>query len=767
MTPKDITMREIRVLGSVLWSVLSVLLLAGPALAVPDGGGIVQGTVTDPAGARVPRARVLLVTLQGVVASTESNDVGEFRLEAVPAGRYELRVMTEGFRSDPRTVEAVDGKSVEVTLALRVSALTESVVVSASQVEMPLARTGDSVSVVTARDLQLLQAETVADGLRAVPGISVARNGGRGSVTSLFPRGGESDFSLVLVDGIKANAFGGGFDFSALSAADVERVEVVRGPESALFGADAMGSVIQVVTRHGGRPRAEGAIEMGSQDTRRASLSSSGSLGAFHWGASAERQSSDGFTGKAPATGETVSNDDWLSKHGSFSAGWHSAGGSDLRASVNLTASERGYPGPFGSNPVGAYTAVDRLSRGETSTRLYGARWLQPLGQTGRYRLSATANYLDLDSDFTSAYGVSASGTSRWSARAQSDVDITSRLSLSFGGEFQRERASSTFITADNTGAVPITRRVAAGFGELRLQPASRLTVTGGLRVEHFRRSALLQSADPYTPRPPFPADSRTSVNPRASAALVLPGSPDAVIGWTKLRLSAGTGMRAPDAFEIAFTDNPGLKPERSRSIEAGADIALLRERLVLGATLFHNDFDDLIIAVGPAMRDSSRYRTDNISNARSRGVEVSGSLRTAWGLDLRASYTYLDTEIRAVDGGRVAPAPFAVGDDLLRRPRHQGSVDAIVTRGQGSVFARLGGRGAVLDVEPSWGSYGGLFRARGYRVVDAGASWRFGRTLDLFGRVGNLFDREYEETYGFPALGRNLMIGVRIAAGR
>jgi outer membrane cobalamin receptor len=582
-------------------------------------------------------------------------------------------------------------------------------------------------------------------------------------VTSLFPRGGDSDFTLVLVDGIKVNAFGGGFDFSTLTTAGVDRIEVVRGPQSALFGADALGGVVQVVTRSGGRPTADASLEGGSFDTLRATLSTAGSRGPWRWGASAERVTADGFTGRAPATGEAVSNDDSRVSQGAVSGGWRAAGGGDLRATVNLSSSERGFPGPFGSNPIGAYAAVDRTSRGKTRTKQAGARWLQPIA--GRVRQSASASYFDLDSDFASEYGLSASSSARFDLRTQTDVTLSSRASASAGVEVQRERATSTFIVANGADPVPIRRLVLGAFGELRLQPADRLSLTAGLRAERIRRDRLDQNPDPYAPRPVFGVDVRTSVNPRLSAAFFVPAA--GARGWTRLHAAAGTGMRAPDALEIAFTDNPRLAPERSRSVEAGIDQALLGERLVVGATAFFNRYEDLIVAVGPALADASRYRTDNISNARARGTELSATARPAPGLDVRFAYTFLSTAILAVDRLGVAPAPFHVGDRLLRRPRHQASLNVTFARGPLAAFVRLGGRGRTLDVEPSWGSYGGLFENRGFVVADAGAGWRVGRLLEVFARAGNLFDRRYEESLGFPALGRNGMVGVRVAAGR
>jgi outer membrane cobalamin receptor len=587
-------------------------------------------------------------------------------------------------------------------------------------------------------------------------------------VTSLFPRGGESDFSLVMVDGIKANAFGGGYDFSTLSASQVERIEVVRGPESALFGADAIGAVVQVVTRHGGRPQAEGLVEGGSFRTSRVGAGTWGSRGSWNWGASAERTSSDGYTGIAPATGERVSNDDYLSTNAAFSGGWRASNGADIRGSARFVSGDRGFPGPYGSNPIGAYTAVDTLSRGVTRTLQAGGRWTQPFSAGGRsLRQTVSGNYFDLTSDFTSSYGLSASTSSRATVRAQTDVDLTGSLALSGGVEALREEATNTYITAENAGPVPIRRSVAGVFAEARYQPASPFTLTGGVRIDRIVRDQLAPNPDPWSPRPAFPAETLTSVNPRFSAAYLLSGSRTGTLGWTRIHAAAGTGIRPPDALEVAFTDNPGLKPERSRSAEAGADQAMLHERLIVGATAFFNRYDDLIVAVGPALADASRYRTDNISNASSQGVELSAALRAGWGLSARVSYTFLDTKILAVDDVGTAPPPFRVGDPLLRRPRHSAALDLSFARGPLTAFGHVGSRSQTLDVEPTYGTYGGLFTNPGFSSVDVGVSWRIVSAVEVVGRIGNLFDRHYEETYGFPALGRNATIGVRIAAGR
>jgi outer membrane cobalamin receptor len=733
----------------------------------------VAGTVTDPHGQPVPDAQVIVTRAASVAAQTSTDDSGRYHID-VPSGRYEIRVAIQGFSVEPQHVVLDGGDRREVNLRLRLSAISESIVVSASQVEVPLSRVADSATVVSGSDIEARQFDSVADALRLVPGIDIVRSGGRGSVTSLFPRGGESDYTLVLVDGVRVNTFGGGFDFSNLPSSNVKRVEVVRGPGSALFGSDAMGAVVQIVTGQGGHPQAGGTLEGGSMATTRMTAWSSGSAGRWTWGGSVERVASAGFTGIAPATGERVSNDDYRSRQATGSATWRSARGFEATLNGAWSWSDRGYPGPFGSNPVGAYTSVDRHSRGTGETRRAGASLTAPL-DGGRVVQHAQVAWFDFSSDFTSLYGLSASGTRRLAARSQTDVTIGDSTKVVAGVDLQHERARSDFITGDTTAPVPIVRNLVGLFVEARHQHGSRLTITGGLRAEEVRRAALEGSLNPYSPRPAFPADNARALNPKGSIAYLAWARTDGPSterslspSWLRLRGSAGTGMRAPDGLEIAFTDNPHLKPERSRSAEAGIEAGFASGRAVLQATWFSNHYEDLIVAVGPAMRDASRYQTDNIANARSKGVEMAVSARTSWGLDARLAYTWLDTSVLAVDGaGGQAPAPFNVGDALLRRPRHQGSLDITFTRGRLTAYSELGARSRVLDVEPSWGAFGGLFWNPGYATVRCGASWRLLPAIDLVARADNLFDRRYEETFGFPAPGRTFTAGVRVAAGR
>jgi outer membrane receptor protein involved in Fe transport len=233
------------------------------------------------------------------------------------------------------------------------------------------------------------------------------------------------------------------------------------------------------------------------------------------------------------------------------------------------------------------------------------------------------------------------------------------------------------------------------------------------------------------------------------------------------VRVAAGTGIRPPDAFEIAFTDNPGLAPERSRSVEAGLVQTFAGGAVQADATVFHNGYDDLIISVG-RLSGTSRYRTDNIANARARGAEVALAWRPRAAFSARGHYTYLDTEVLDVDGaGGQAPPPFSVGDRLLRRPAHQGGLDLTWTGARLQAFATANLRGRTLDVEPSFGAFGRLFENDGYRVVTLGGAWTLASRLSVYARVVNAFDARYEDVLGFPALGRTMYAGIRVAARR
>ena len=706
-----------------------------------------QGRVLDPERRPVANADVIITGPAAPIQLKSAAD-GSFTVPPLGGGRYYISAHAPGLVADAVPIDSAQ----EIELVLRLSAINESLIVSAAQIDQPLSRTPDSVTVISGAEVEAKQQYTLGAALRSVPGLTLQQSGGPGTLTSLFTRGGESDYTLVLVDGVRVNAFGGGLDLSQVPLQDVERIEVLRGSQSALYGADAIGGVIQIITRSGGDPNAQAHVETGSRDMRRASVSTTGEARSVRWQLGGNYVADDG----------AVTNDDAEQTQASGSLGWrHDRTGADVQGSLLYVDTERGSPGPFGSDPARRFAGIDTVSRGTTRRMGGGARWVQPwFGSASRIRQRVELDSAGYDLTFVSRFGRSESETRRSHLRVQTDVAASAALGLSGGIEWLGEQGGSTFIVAGAAGAIPVKRGVLGVFSEGRWTAGDRATITAGVRGERISRDALAGDPLAFQPRPDFPKETITSVNPKIAASF-------AVHEQTRVRGSFGTGIRPPDAFEIAFTDNSGLEPERSRSGEIGVTQRLGSAALQLEATAFFNHYTDLIVAVGRSLSGISRYRTDNISNARARGAELGAAWRLTAAFDVRASYTFLDSEILAVRGSTVAPAPYSVGDALLRRPRHSAAIDAAWTRARGSAFAQIQVRGETLDADPSFGPTGGLFTNPGHTVINLGASWRPLKAIEVFARTLNLFDRQYEEVLGYPAPGRTAYVGARVAVGR
>jgi outer membrane cobalamin receptor len=737
---------------------LSAILVLTFVVAAPAAAEPVRGRVLDPDARPVAGADVLILRGSQVVTATKTLADGRFGPISLAAGDYEIVAAAPGLRSRAMPVALKAGGTVEIDLTLFVSAVHESVLVSAAQVEQPLTRATDSVTVITRAEIEAQQIESVAGALRLVPGLSVLASGGRGGLTSVFPRGGESDYTLVLVDGVEQNAFGGGMDFAHLSTGEIERIEVVRGPQSALYGGGAIGAIVHVITQHGGPTRVGGSFEAGGESTQRATAFTTGSHHAWRWGLSLDGLTTDGDTRVFPGAGGPVSNADYTRANGAGSLSWSDSPARQVRVDARVGRSERGFPGPYGSDPMDRYDGVDLISRGITQFRSVAGT---AAFRAGRLTHRARATWSGAESDFVNAFGGSDDRTRRVTGRYQADWGV-GRIDLSAGWEFLHERAENTFIFGEDAQQVPVKRSISGWFVEARPSLGPRTLLTAGARVERIARTAL--EADPFASRPAFDDDVVWSVNPKISFAWYL-NVPEGGT-WTKIRAGAGTGIKPPTAFEIAYTDNPGLKPERSRSLDLGIEHAFAASTVILDATWFANRYDDLIVTVGGDYVGASRYQSDNIANARARGLELGARVRPTGAISIRTAWTILDTKILGVDGAESeAPLPYQVGDALVRRPRHQASLEVGWSHARATAFALITGRGQTRDLEPSFADQ--VFDNEGYVTVELGGSVRVARQLELFGRVTNLFDRSYEEVFGFPAQGRSALVGVRVTGSR
>ncbi|HSE97234.1 MAG TPA: TonB-dependent receptor plug domain-containing protein, partial [Blastocatellia bacterium] len=316
-----------------------VLVLNSIAFAAEQGGRV-EGTVSDPAGATVSGARVALRNAAGVVAyQTRTGEQGAFTLSGVAAGRYALIVEAPGFSQTGKVIVVLAQGGVESrTVQLDLAAVSDKVVVTATRTETLSDELGGSVSVIDSGEFARAGHSQVSEPLRLIPGVSVAQTGGRGGLTSIFARGGESDYNKILIDGVPVNSAGGLFDFASLTPENIDRVEVVRGPRSSLFGSDAMTSVIQLVTRRGttATPELELSGEGGSFDYHRETARLSGLAGWFDYSASF------GFL----STDSRIDNNDFINRSASANLGFRLAPAADLRITSRWNNNTLGVPGP-------------------------------------------------------------------------------------------------------------------------------------------------------------------------------------------------------------------------------------------------------------------------------------------------------------------------------------------------------------------------------------------------------------------------------------
>jgi outer membrane receptor protein involved in Fe transport len=247
-------------------------------------------------------------------------------------------------------------------------------------------------------------------------------------------------------------------------------------------------------------------------------------------------------------------------------------------------------------------------------------------------------------------------------------------------------------------------------------------------------------------------------------------GTPGSSFGTTRLHGSFGTGIRPPDGFELAFTNNPSLKPEKSVSFDAGVEQKLFDSRAVLDFTYFQNRFQDQIVVLGGSLKNLSTFTSANLKNSRARGLEIAFRMQPLRSLELSGEYSLVDTSVLALDGTTLAQTPFQVGQQLLRRPRNSASYNLTWRHGRLMLNTNAYVRGSVLDLEPNLGTYACtlgmqcLFINKGYVRADAGFSYRLPHGVEVYGRLNNFLNQKYEEAFGYPALRFNFMAGMKFS---
>ena len=580
----------------------------------------------------------------------------------------------------------------------------EPMVVTASRIPVPQRETGSSITIITAKEIAHRQLFTVADVLRNVPGLDVVQNGGLGRQTSVFIRGANSNQTLVLIDGVEANdpsTPGASFDFANLTVDNIERIEILRGAQSSLYGSDAIGGVIQIFTKRGtGKPSADFSAEGGSYGTWKLLGNTSGSHDALRWSASASHLKSAGFSAADNRLGNSE-DDGYQNTAISARAGLLVSDNLDLDAAVRFLHSDTDLDNCGGRNcddPNFTQKTDQLYVRGQGTLDLFEHFWRQNLRLS--YNLNDRRFRDTLEPGDTFASDDDFRGE-KLKLDWQNTLSLTDWDTLIFGITTETEWMDTNQISRQSA-------TINGYYGENRLRLLDRFITTAGIRLDDH---------DTF-------GDKLTW---RITQAVLIPETN------TKLRGSYGKGFKAPSLFQLFApagffgpVGNKNLKPESSTGWDIGVEQSFLGDRVFISATYFHNTFSKLI-----DFQFGSGYK--NLDKARSNGVESLLEIRPFNILTLRGTYTYTNTEDNE-------------DNQLLRRPRHKGSFDADLAITENGHFHV----NVLMVGSRRFSSFAYREKLDPYVVVNLAGSYRVTSNLTLFGRIDNALDMEYSEVPGY-----------------
>jgi vitamin B12 transporter len=611
----------------------------------------------------------------------------------------------------------------------------QNVVVTANRIEQPLSRVGDSVTVITAKEQRRSQKTSVSDLLAMTPGVTIARNGGLGGTTTLRIRGAETDQTVVLIDGVKINdpsQASGGFNFADLIANDYSQIEVLRGPQSTLWGSQAIGGVVNIVT-----PVPEGPLsgsisaEGGTHETALVQARAEAGDDRFAWRVAGGYLTSDGISAFDRDLGG-VEDDSYRNVGFNVRGIYHIT--ENASAEVRSTWID-GRSEFDGFSPTFQFT--DKPEYGDTE-ELVTYAGLNLTALDGRFENRFGFAYTDTDRrniDPSSLVPVTFDAygrNKRW--EYQGTLQITDAISGIVGLESERSELSSVSPTQQVPSPTPLKGDVQldSAYAQLTVAPIEALSLTAGLRYDDH---------DTF-------GDHTTA---RASAAWSITPS-------TILRTSYGEGFKAPTLYQLySQYGNLDLGAEQAEAWDAGVEQRLFSNKVTLAATYFRRDttdmidfvscFDDIVPARCTAQPDGYY---DNVQAAEAKGVELSFAAQLTEKLALSANYTSMESE-------DVARGSDNFGRSLARRPKE--TANALVS------YEWPIGLTTAVAVQHAGRSFDNAANTRvldGYTLVDFRASFAVTQSFEIYGRVENAFDDDYETVFRYGTLGRTFYGGVR-----
>lgn len=618
----------------------------------------------------------------------------------------------------------------------------DTIVVTGAMTPAPASELGYSLSVLSEQDIVQRQNPVVSDMLRSVPSVSVSRSGGPGQLTQIRMRGAEGNHTLVLIDGVEANElnFNGEFDFASLLAVGVERIEVLRGAQSALYGSDALGGVINIITK-GGRPgfQAEGSVEGGSFGQRQVTALVSGGVERFYGAVSAGYFGTDGINLSRMGTEKDGSRVFTVS--GKATALLSDSFRLDGTARLVDSHSETDRPDfDFPSTPTNGLI-VDSSDE-QDNRQFYGRLGGELSLFNGVWTHRAAVLYADTEREYINdSSDLTGNSGSRFKVEYQNTVNFKtpSFLDADHHVTVAFEREEQDF---QNYGAVPDALENQkrsdsqnSFIGEYRVGFADQLFLSAGVRHDD---NVLFADATTY----------------RLAASWRIPGS------GTRLHGSHGTAITNPGFFELFgyfpdfFIGNPGLSPERSSSFDVGVEQKFWDDRITVDVTYFDANLHDEIVTVF----DSNTFLTsveNLVGKSRRKGLEVMLSANLTDEFSIGGSYTYTSSR---------QPA----GDREVRRPRHLGNINVnyAFAAGRGNVNLDLSYNGKQLDNEFVDSTPEFMVTLDDYLLVTLAASYRLTEAVEIYGRVENMIDQDYEEVFSYRSPGIGAFAGLRVKLG-
>lgn len=564
---------------------------------------------------------------------------------------------------------------------------------------------GSAVTIMTADEIEARQYSFTADAVRETPGVALARNGSYGGFASIRIRGGSSGQTLVVVDGIVVNdpsAPQGGFNFANLDVADIEQIEVLRGPQSLIWGADAIGGVVSIRTRTSG-PAVSAYAEGGSRGLAR------GGAGFFRGDEDAFLRAtisgvrSDGVS--RAASGSEA--DSYRSVAASLTGGVDLTTDADLRVFARFSDSKAdidGFPPPL-------FQFADTAETEDTRDYALAARLEHAAGDRYEGALSVSFNAIDRTNADSGIETFAADGD-RFSVNYWGSAELSDAIRLDAGAEYER--------TAAKVSGVDERASAGALFAMLEARPTPRLILTAGARRDEFSN---------------FDGATTSRI---AGVYILKQGRGDA----TRLRASWGQGFRAPTLFELNFSQfgvipNPNLHPERANGFDVGLEQEWSALRTIMRAAYFRQRVKDQIDF------DFAGNGYFNIDRVKSEGVEVEAETDIGESAAIRLTYSFID----AVDAN--------TGAAILRTPKHSGSASVFLSpidKLQLSATAFFNGR---EDDFPAPND--------SFVKLDIRAAYALFRTLEIYGRIENATDSDYEDVSGFGEPGRSVYAGLRV----